>query len=399
MIRFLLAVVVALVLGASAAYYLHGDAGYVQIGWRSWLFQTSLLGFVLGLIAAAFALYYGGRLLLAGLRLPGLVRDAMDDRRARRAQSSFESGLQQLLEGRWHKAEIELLRRAADHRARGLNYLFAASAARQLGAHDRAERYLKQAGESLPVAASLARAERAVAQSEVPAARQLLLPHHEQDPRHERVIEQLADVHARSGDWDALDLLLSSAPTGKALSREQLQAWQTRLGRGRIEAAIAVGRMDQLKKAWESVPTALRATPELRRAYVTGLIKLNAEAEASAQIEAGLRAGWDAELARLYGELQGIDPMTQLASAEHWLVQFGEKPELLQMAARACRRNKLSGKARSYLEALLRVAPSPAAYLEIAQVCQDMKSPDEAARYHRQGLELAASESRALRPL
>lgn len=391
MIRFLLLVLLALALGASAAFYLRADAGYVQIAWHSWRVETSLLGLALAIAACGFALYYGARLLIAGVRLPAILRGAMSERRERRAQASFEAGLAHLLEGRWRKAEIELVRRAADHRARGLNYLFAAQAARQLAAADRAERYLQQAAETAPLAAALARAERALAGGDIAAARQLLLPLREQDPRHERVLEQLAQTHAASGDWEALDALLAARETGQSLPAERVRDLHRRAGLGRLQAALKQGRLDQFKSAWESAPGALREAPECRRIYAAGLVELNAQAQASAQITAVLRDDWDAALANLYGQLEGIDAMTQLANAEQWLGKFGEKPELLQLAARACRRNKLWGKARSYLEGLIRVAPAPAAYLELAQVCQQMQAPDDAARYYRQGLELAAA--------
>jgi HemY protein len=393
MIRFLAMVVVALALGASAAYYLHADAGYVQIAWRSWLVQTSLLGFVLAVLLGSTALYYGARLLLASVRLPSILRGAMSERRARRARASFEKGLEQLLEGRWRAAEVELIRRAADHPARGLNYLFAAQAAERLGAPDRAARYLQQAGEFLPVAASLARAQIAHASKDTPGARQLLLRLHEADPRHEAAIEQLAAVHEQASDWEALDVLAASKETEKALPAERVRAWQMRIGHGRLGEALTHGRLDQLKKAWDAIPMALRRTPELRQRFVAGLITLNAEAEAVAQINAGLAEGWEPELARLYGDLRGIDALVQLAAAEQWLVQFGEKPELLWVAAIACRRNKLWGKARSYLEGLVRLAPSAKAYLELAQICQQMQQPEDSARYYRLGLEHAAGSA------
>ena len=138
------------------------------------------------------------------------------------------------------------------------------------------------------------------------------------------------------------------------------------------------------------MPSSLRSEPELRRVYVTGLIRMNAEPEATAQIASALRAGWDGELAQLYGELQGIDAVTQLATIEQWLGQFGEKPELLLAAARACRRNRLWGKARSYLEGRIGLAPSASAYLELARLCQQTQAPDDAVRYYRLGLEFAA---------
>lgn len=393
MIRFLVIVLIALVLGASGAYYLHADAGYVQIAWHHWILQTSLLGFVLAVVFGFAALYYGAKLLVAGVTLPSVVRDAMDERRAKRARISFEAGLQQLLEGRWRKAEVELIRRAADHPTPGLNYLLASRAAMELGAEDRVQRYLEQAKDSLPVAASLARAQLASSQSDVSGARQILLPLLAQEPQHERIVDDLAAVHERAHDWEALELLMAAPDTARALPGPRQQEWRIRIAQGRIDAAIAQGRVELLKKAWEAAPASLRSKPELRRAYAAGLAKLNAEPEAAAQITAGLRDQWDAGLAQLYGELEGIDPVTQLATAEQWLGQHGEKPELLWLAARACRRNKLWGKARSYLEGLVRAAPSAKAYLELAQICQQMQSPDEAARYYRQGLEQAASST------
>jgi HemY protein len=212
-----------------------------------------------------------------------------------------------------------------------------------------------------------------------------------QDPQHERVVEELAAVHERAHDWESLELLMNAPESARALPQQRLQEWRTRIAQGRIEAAIAKGRLDELKAAWESAPASLRNQPELRRAHAAGLAKLNAEAEAAAQISAGLRDAYDARLVELYGELEGIEPVTQLATAEQWLGQHGETPELLWLAARACRRNKLWGKARSYLEGLVRIAPSPKAYLELAQLCQQMQAPDDAARYYRLGLEQAAT--------
>ena len=60
-------------------------------------------------------------------------------------------------------------------------------------------------------------------------------------------------------------------------------------------------------------------------------------------------------------------------------------------AGRVCLRNRLWGKARSYLEAVIRVAPSAAAYLELARVCEQTQNAEEAQKFLRQGLELAAS--------
>ena len=79
---------------------------------------------------------------------------------------------------------------------------------------------------------------------------------------------------------------------------------------------------------------------------------------------------------------------------EQWLGRYGEKPELLQLAGHVCLRNKLWGKARSYLEAGVQAAPTPQAYLDLARLCQDVQQPEQAAQFYRQGLELAAQAPR-----
>ncbi|HWY24167.1 MAG TPA: hypothetical protein VNX47_04565, partial [Nevskia sp.] len=91
--------------------------------------------------------------------------------------------------------------------------------------------------------------------------------------------------------------------------------------------------------------------------------------------------------------LHSNDPISQLAAVEQWLTQHGARPELLQVAGRVCLRNKLWGKARSYLEAGLQAAPTPQGYLDLARLCLDTQQPEEAAKYYRQGLELATAAS------
>ncbi len=99
---------------------------------------------------------------------------------------------------------------------------------------------------------------------------------------------------------------------------------------------------------------------------------------------------WDAGLAELYGQLEPADALGQLAAIEQWLTRYGERPELLIAAGRACLRNRLWGKARSYLDAVVKLAPSAAADLALARVCEQTQQPEEAQRFYRQGLELAA---------
>jgi len=392
-----LLLLIALALGVAAAIGLQADPGYVLLRWGGWLLESSLLGFLAALIGLALAVQLLVRLLFAGLRLPSLMRERMQRRRDERARLSFEAGLKLLLEGRFARAEIELVRRAADHREGALNYLLAARAAQRQSATDRRDHYLTQAlpGEPRAVASALARAEFHLERDELLPARGVLRALHEREPDHVYALELLAQTEARSEDWESLRRLLALPAALPALGQTRHRDLAVMACAGLMRTAVREARLQTLKSLWETSGV-LRGQPALRRAYARGLIALNAHAEAAAQIAQGLREGWDGELALLHGELVPTDATAHLAAIEHWLAEFGEKPELLWVAGRVCARARLWGKARSYLGALRQAQPTPAVYRELAQLAEATNNPAEAAALHKQGLELALAQKPGL---
>jgi HemY protein len=392
-IRSWLLLLVALAVGAAAAWLLRADAGYVLMNYGPWVVETSLLGLLGTLVVALAIMVWSFRLLFAGLRLPRLIRQLLDHRREERARDTFEEGMLRLLEGNWKRAEIELVRRAADHHASHLNYLAAARAAQRLGAPDRRDHYLQLAasGDSgHDFAVLLTQTELQLERGEYAAARDTALRAREQDPKHPYAIELLAAAFEGLSDWEALRGLLLETTKLNALSAERRDALMRRAMIELIAQAESASQLDRLKALWDASGSELRREPALRLRYARALHRLNADAEAAALIGDALRDGWDGDLVTLYGHLHGSDGVTRLASIEQWLSQYGERIELLLTAGQACLQNKLWGKARSYLEAAASTQPSPGAYLELARLAEQTQNPEDAARYYRLGLELAA---------
>ena len=384
--------------GAAAAYYLRAETGYVLVAWRHWILETSLLGFIASVVAVLLLAWGAARGFVALLRLPVTIRETLAQRRTQRAQASFESGLMKLLEGQWASAEIELVRRAADHPSPALNYLLAARAAQRAGIAARRDQYLELAarsGEGPVFATQLLRAELQLEQ-DAAAAIPVLQELRQRDPGHPYVIELLARALARAGSWDALRQLLASVEAPRALPPARYRDLYARALREALTQAAASARLDALKALWESAPPPVRAEAGARRAYVRGLARLGADTEAAAQVAQMLAAEWDGALVAVYGELEGLDPITQMATVEGWLTQHGEDPELLLAAGLVCMRNQLWGKARSYLDGALRLRPTPEAFLALARLCEKTRQPDDAALFHRRGLELATADQPSL---
>lgn len=394
MIRTLLLALVVLALGAAVAWYLREETGYVLVAFRGWRLETSLLGLLLALAMTVFGVWVALRLLLGSVRLPAAMRDMLERRRRDRARSSFERGLAHLLGGDWKRAEIELVRRAADHHAAQLNYLAAARAAQRLGAAERRDHYLRLAAALSPEierATLLTQAELQVERGEFAAARETAERLRQIDPKQPYASALLAEALYGLGEWDALRRLLHDDAASDALAPTRRRELLERAIVECLDAATGEARLDQVKALWAAVPADGRQWPVLRLRYARSLARLNAQADALALAASTLSREWDAGLVALYGELQPADAVGQLAVIEEWLTRYGERPELLVAAGRACLRNRLWGKARSYLEAAIKLAPSPAAYLELARLCEQTQNLEEAQAFHRAGLELAAS--------
>jgi HemY protein len=395
MIRTLLLALVVLALGAAAAWYMRDETGYVLIAFRGWQLETSLLGLLLALAFTVFGAWIVLRLLFGSVHLPATMRDMLDRRRRERAQRSFEKGLLHLLAGDWKRAEVELVRRAADHHAAQLNYLAAARAAQRLGAGERRDHYLRLAAALAPDierATLLTQAELQVERSEFVAARETAERLRQLDPKLPYATALLAEALHGLGEWEGLRRLLHEGGAAGALAPSRHRELLERATIECLVAATGEARLDQVKALWSEAPADCRLWPALRLQYARSLARLNAQAEALALASDTLAREWDAGLASLYGALEPKDALGQLAAIEQWLTRYGERPELLVAAGRACLRNRLWGKARSYLEVVIAQAPSAAAYLALARVCEQTQQPEEAQKFYRQGLALAAQD-------
>jgi HemY protein len=105
-----------------------------------------------------------------------------------------------------------------------------------------------------------------------------------------------------------------------------------------------------------------------------------------------LKSNWRGPLVRLFGLVESSDTTKQLKRAEGWLKNHGDDPDLLLAAARLCLRNELWGKARSYLETVISLRPSPEAYQDYGALLNQMGEADAAADAYRDGLGMIAAE-------
>ena len=122
---------------------------------------------------------------------------------------------------------------------------------------------------------------------------------------------------------------------------------------------------------------------------------LGSHDEARTIIEESLKTAWASELVALYGECLGTDVRRQIELAEGWLPEHPDDAVLLLTLGKLCARQALWGKAESYLEASLSLAPSYSAHLALAQLKERRNLHEAAAEHYRLGLEIALTQLKA----
>lgn len=382
-----LLVIVTLIVSAFAASFLLADPGYVVINFRGYLIEMNVPMLLLLFGIAVFTTW----LIVKLLRAPRKLGEAAGRYRAGQAGQRLTRGVIEVAEGNFAKGE-RLLASAADvSDAPLLNYLQAARAAHLLGQHERRDGWLRRAYENMPEAANavlLTQAELQLDQSQYEPALATLRQIEENSPDHSYALALLGRLYYRLEDWPHLSEILPRLKKFGRLDDATLSKWSLRVHRENLESA-ADGEAVALAR--KQVPKDLKKDIDLLEAYYGGLIRTGMHEKAEKELAADLRREWRPRLVRLFGIVEGIDPPRQLKKAENWLKKHGEDPDLLLAAARLCLRNELWGKARSYLETVISIRPTPEAYQDYGSLLTQLGEGDAAADAYRSALGLVAT--------
>jgi len=384
--------IAALLIGAFGAHFLLQDRGYVLISFRSYVIEMSVPILVLVLVLA----YLLVRGLLKLWRAPRRLGEAIAERRHRRAAEKLTRGLIHMTEGDWNRSERLLTEGLRGGEAPLVNYLMAARAAQLQGSRERRNEWLKLAYETLPEAEAAVLLTQAELQSEAGehehalATLQRLL---DKEARHPAALALAAETHLALGDRARLIELLpqlarAKLPTAK-LASLAAEAFTALLERPGVT-------FEEFKALWSALPGTARAEPKLKRMQALVLARVGRGEEAARELATALKRSWQPELVRAFGEVEGADATKQLRRAEAWLREHPEDATLLLTAARLCMRNELWGKARSYLESSLALAPDPAGYALLGELLDQLGEPAEAAEAYQSGLALVAPAARRL---
>jgi HemY protein len=387
-VKFGIIVVVVLIASAFGTHFLLSDPGYVAITFRGYVVEMSVPVLVMLAVGLVLVAWLIRKIIVAPRRLG----EAAGRYRSARSGQKLTKGMIAVAEGDLARGERMLARAASTSDSPLFNYLQAARAAHLQGRDDRRDDWLRLAYEDAPEATNavlLTQAEFQLdrGQNEQALATLRQLEEHSRD--HAQALALMGRLYYELEDWDALSEILPRLRKSTQVKPEKIEMWAVRVHKEALDKAADAEVLDQARKG---IPRALRSDITLLQAYYEGLMRTGLHDRAEKELAAALKSNWRAPLVRLYGLVEATDTTKQLKRAEVWLKSHGEDADLLLAAARLCQRNELWGKARSYLETVISMRPTPEAYQEYGALLAQMGEADAAADAYRDGLGMIAAK-------
>lgn len=354
--------------------------------------KTSTLLFI---IVIGFMLLYG---LIGLLRYLFSIRSrfrAMNKKRlSTKAGKELIQGLLLVAEGHWNKAEKLLLKNAKHSETPVINYLAAARAAHLQDDSEHRDDLLRQAtelDEAADIVVSISQAEMQMDSKQVEQAQATLLRLQALAPSHPYITKLLAKVYYKQKNWSSLFDLMPALTKQKILKGEEADKLKTAAIQGLFEAYAKESKADDIQKSWKKLPSNIRKSPDAVLLYAKSVSQAGEEQIASDVLVASINETWDDRLVELYGQLTHKDPIKSGDKASQWLNEHRDNPTLLLTLARLNMQKKLWGKAKSFYESSLNMKPNTAAYLELAQLLEQIGEQDNANNCNRIGLQFCIS--------
>lgn len=390
--RWLFWLIALFALAAAVALGAHTNDGYVLFIFPPWRMEISLNLFLVALALLIFVAYGILRGVFLTLGMPQRAREYREQSARQKAMRTLQDALRLLFEGRFGQAMRKADEAHATGVVPGLAALIAARASQRLSEPEKQYGWILRARQDDPkcdAAALMLEAEFNLDRRDYAAA---LVALQRLQIRHGRHLAALRlELRARQGmgEWDEVLRLVRQLEKRDALLPEvareiRVNAHQSNVRKRAGDAKALLAYQRSVPAGERDARLTLALADELQAA---GNDELAAEVIEN-HIDQGDADHWHTELIQRYGRLAGGEITARIAKAEKWLLNHAGDGVLLLALGRLCLRQRLWGKAQSYLEASLAIKRTPEGHLELARLFDMLEKHDEANRHFRLSVEV-----------
>jgi len=338
-------------------------------------------------------MYISLRLLGWSFRLPKQIRKRVQTNKLNISQQALIKGLVDSAEGNWENAEEILIKHASHSGAPLIHYLTAARAAQSRGAIDKRDEYLQIAalhGDNSEIAVGLTQAELNLSGEQYDQALETLTRLHSMNPTHASVLRLLHLTYQQLGDWQALRSLIPSLNTHKVLMEAELKLVETEVFSNLLKQAAEQKNTAELRRLWTEMPLSIKVMKGVAAIYFAAMIDVGAGSEIESELVKNLSSNWNDTLLVLFGNIQSVDPVLQLETAERWLIGHADDSILLMILGKLSSQRADYAKAERYLKQSITIEPNVQSYRLLGDLALAQGDANAASQFYKQGLELAS---------
>jgi HemY protein len=383
---FLLISVLALALLAAAlAPVFMADPGLVQVRFRGWTIEMSVLVLILGIVIAWLIFHFMIRIWRAPAETARKVREL-------RALKQLEKGLLALTEGDWTTAERALQKSTSVQGQSTARYLAAAQAADGQDANERAEYYLEQAdsgGRKNRFLVDLTRGRLLTENGRYEEAVLVLEELRRRRKRHSQVLELLSRCYSALGRWQEMQNILPVMQKAGLINEERAATLKSQAAISQLNGCNDIA---ELTTTWQALPKPMQKTSGLILAFAERAARLGGAEHTESIIRVGLKQQWDSRLLIPYGDPAAGDANKRLKQCEKWLVDHPEDARLHLALGRLCAADELWGKARHHMIRSLELEPTVGGYDSLGQLLERQGELELAMACFRNALRMNQGE-------
>lgn len=382
--------IIVLAIAVVLTWYVIEDPGYVVLARDPWRVEIALSLFVLLFLCLLVGLYLFLRFLSRLWQTPKDLKRWRRQKQFRNAQRSMINGSLSLIEGDWKKAEKQLVDSLHDNSNPVLGYLAAAYSANNAGNKIKRDEYVSKASREYPkekLAIELVQAHLQYRSGELPQACETLQRLQANAYRNVQVLRLLANVYIDLKRWQDLLQLLPLLRRMQAFPIQTLDEYELQACCSLLVIDQKDNRAQLLDDIWVSFSPKLRHQSEIIAKYAEASMELGRDEQCETLLRSAINRQWNGRLVYLYGKLNTNNSIAQFKTAEAWSMNHSVDPDLLLTLGRLAIKNKLWGKARSYLETCIANKGSVEAFDELGRLLEQLGETQKALACYRQGLE------------
>lgn len=388
--RWLLWFLLILLVAIGLSLFASNNEGYVLIVRPPYRLELSFNLLILLIVLSFFSLHLLLRMLNYARQLPASVKEYKERRRQREGRAALVEALHALVDGRYTLAEKSAAKALDLGEDAGLSALVAARAAHKAKRKSQRDFYLAEAERLAPQARTgrlLTQAELLLDDRQYIQALQVLQHLDRLEPKYVPAMRLELKVQLHLGNWEQVLSLLQNLE-----KKDGLELWKIKQYRQQAHQQMLrryAGDLKKLQACWKKLAPEEQLNPHIAEAAAQAFSEAGDGNQASRVLEMSLTKNWDSHLAGLLGDCESQDPIKQLQQAEYWLTQHEGDANLLLALGRMCIRQKLWGKAESYLEASISVRPSAQAHFMLASMLESRGEHQRAGLHYRLSAQLA----------